>query len=255
MSVVTAVAADTGASQCRPMSLQNRVDPFSRLLAVPARGTLTGNRGCLHDDQRRIRPGQTWRSRRWISCRLDWKGVRRTVMAPNRWTELFFLDEATALAAGHRPCAYCRREAFEQFRTALIAGNPGRMSAAPGADGIDRLIHGDRLTPEGRQRRHPALASALPPGALFEAEGLAWLRTVSGARAWAPDGYGPTMALPASEVAVLTPLCLVEALRAGYGPAGLGTANATVASDGGSGGDDGDGGLPAAGRGQGGPAR
>jgi hypothetical protein len=200
------------------MPLQNRVDPFSTLIAAPARGTLTGNRGCLHDDHRRIRPGRTWRSRRWISCRLDWKGWRRVVMTPNRWTELFFLDEATALAAGHRPCAYCRREAFERFRAALVVGNPGRISAAPGVDEIDRLMHQDRLTEEGAQRRHGAPAAGLPDGAMFEQEGRAWLKQGGQARPWSPDGYGAGQALPASPVTVLTPLCLVGALRAGYVP-------------------------------------
>lgn len=200
------------------MPLQNRVDPFSALIAVPARGVLTGNRGCLHDAARRIRPGRTWRSRRWISCRLDWKGVRRGVMTPGRWTELFFLDEATALAAGHRPCAYCRRGAFERFRAALTAGNPGRISAAPGVEEIDRLLHADRLTGEGAQRRHTAPAAGLPDGAMFEREGRAWLVGGAAARPWSPEGYGAARPLPAGEVAVLTPQCLVEALRAGYGP-------------------------------------
>ena len=198
------------------MPLQNRVDPFSAVNAVPARGTLTGNRGCLHDEARRIRPGRTWRSRRWISCRLDWKGWRRVVMTPNRWTELFFLDETTALAAGHRPCAYCRREAFERFRAALVAGNPGRISAAPGVDEIDRLLHADRLTGEGTQRRHEAQAAALPDGAMFEHDGRAWRKQAGGARPWAFEGYGDKEPTPAAAVSVLTPRCLVAMLGAGY---------------------------------------
>lgn len=200
------------------MPLQNRVDPFSALTAVPARGTLTGNRGCLHDADRRIRPGRTWRSRRWISCRLNWKGVRRVVMTPGRWTELFFIDEPTALAAGHRPCAYCRRGAFERFRAALIEGNAGRIAATPGVDEIDRLLHADRLTPAGTQRRYPAAPTELPEGAMFEHQGQAWLRRGEGAAAWSPEGYGASTPLPEAAVAVLTPLCLVQALRAGYRP-------------------------------------
>ncbi len=198
------------------MPLQNRVDPFSALIAVPGRGTLTGNRGCLHDEARRIRPGRTWRSRRWISCRLDWKGWRRVVMAPNRWTELFFLDEATALAAGHRPCAYCRREAFERFRAAVVAGNPGSLSAKPGVDEIDRLLHADRLTADNVQRRYAARAADLPDGAMFEQDGRAWLMEGRAARPWSPDGYGTAIESPRDVVAVLTPRSLVGALAAGY---------------------------------------
>ncbi|MDQ0464146.1 hypothetical protein QO010_001917 [Caulobacter ginsengisoli] len=198
------------------MPLQNRVDPFSALNAVPARGTLTGNRGCLHDEARRIRPGRTWRSRRWISCRLDWKGWRRVVMTPNRWTELFFLDEATALAAGHRPCAYCRREAFERFRAALAAGNPGRISATPGVDEIDRLLHADRLTGAGTQQRHEGCPAELPDGAMFEHDGRAWLKQAGAVRPWSFEGYGDSQPQPASAVSVLTPRCLVATLGAGY---------------------------------------
>ena len=198
------------------MPLQNRVDPFSALVAVAGRGTLTGNRGCLHDEARRIRSGRTWRSRRWISCRLDWKGVRRVVMTPGRWTELFFLDEYTALAAGHRPCAYCRREAFERFRAALVAGNPGRLSEAPPVDAIDRLLHADRLTEAGAQRRFGAPSRTLPDGAMFERGGRAWLKLGNGARPWSADGYGQPEPLPGDPVTVLTPRCLVGALAAGY---------------------------------------
>lgn len=200
------------------MPLQNRVDPFSALIAVPGRGTLTGNRGCLHDDLRRIRPGRTWRSRRWISCQLSWKGVRRVVMTPGRWTELFFLDEYTALAAGHRPCAYCRREAFERFRAALVAGNPGRISDLPPVDEIDRLLHADRLTAEGVKRWFEADHGALPDGVMFERGGRAWLKQGSAARPWSADGYGPGEAPPDGRVRVLTPRCLVGALGAGYVP-------------------------------------
>src|SRR6186997_1389062 len=99
------------------MPLQNRVRPDGEVVAVAAHGTLMGNRGCLHRPDRTL--GVTrWRSKMWIACRLEWKGVRRNPMPPGRWTALFFLDEATALAAGHRPCAYCRRAAFNAFAEA-----------------------------------------------------------------------------------------------------------------------------------------
>ena len=96
------------------MPLQNRVTPLSAIIATPARGRWLGNRGCLHDDGGTIR--RLYQTRRWIICLLEFKGVRRNLMQPGRWTELFFLDEATALAAGHRPCAYCQRARYEEFR-------------------------------------------------------------------------------------------------------------------------------------------
>jgi hypothetical protein len=100
--------------------LQNRVDPWARLVATSARGTLMGNRGCLHDEQRRIR--REWNGKRWILCVLEWKARHRVVMTPRRYTELFFLDEATGLAAGHRPCAECQRDRFREFQEAWSRG-------------------------------------------------------------------------------------------------------------------------------------
>src|SRR5262245_6485047 len=129
----------------RAMPRQNRVTPWGEIVAMPERGTLMGNRGLLHDAEGQImRP---WRERRWIICLLDFKGRRRSVMSPGLYTELFFLDEATALAAGHRPCAECRRERFNAFRDAWLKGNGG---AAPvTAPDIDRRLHEERLGPGG----------------------------------------------------------------------------------------------------------
>src|SRR5688500_8008085 len=102
------------------MPRQNRVTPFGELIAAPARGTLMGNRGCLHDGDQRIR--RLFVGKRWIHCVLEFKGRRRQVMAPGRYTELFFLDESTALAAGHRPCAECQRDRYLEFRRCWMAG-------------------------------------------------------------------------------------------------------------------------------------
>ena len=110
---------------------QNRVTPFSTLIATPARGTLMGNRGCLHDDHAQIR--RPFQGQRWIICLLEFKGRKRSIMTPGQYTELFFLDEATALAAGHRPCAECQRDRFNLFREIWGQGRPGHHR--PGSAG------------------------------------------------------------------------------------------------------------------------
>ena len=126
------------------MPLQNRVTPRGDIVATPARGTLTGNRGILHDAGRQLGAAR-WRHHRWICCRLDFKGRRRAVMAPGRYTELFFLDEATALAAGHRPCWECRREAFQDFQSAWRCAFGGADDV--GAAAMDRILHRARVAP------------------------------------------------------------------------------------------------------------
>ena len=133
------------------MPLQNCVTPFGDIVAVPERGLFTGNRGIIHDPATRTLLARRWTSRSWIICSCDYKGVRREVMARRSWTELFFLDEATALAAGHRPCFLCRREAARAFRRAWAEGNGG---PPPYAADIDRVLHRERL--DGRRKRlHP----------------------------------------------------------------------------------------------------
>ncbi|BBK37924.1 hypothetical protein STAQ_30020 [Allostella sp. ATCC 35155] len=194
------------------MPLQNRVRPDGAIVADPARGLFTGNRGILHDPATRTLLPRRWTSRRWIVCACAWKGVRRTVMGRG-WTELFFLDEATALAAGHRPCFYCRRPAARAFQTAWALGNGGVM---PGADDMDRVLHAERL--DGRaKRRHPSPPGALPDGTMLEA-GEAWL-CIAGGRTmrWTPEGY-VAAAVPDRGLALLTPPSTLRVLAAGYRP-------------------------------------
>lgn len=205
------------------MPLQNRVTPFGDLVAVPARGTMMGNRGILHDAQRRIR--RRWVGRLWICCVLEWQGRRDPVMAPGHYTRLFFLDEPTALAAGHRPCAYCRRADYNAFRAAWAAGNPqhglGPSGATPRAAEMDRVLHAERLGPGGTKRRHPADLAALPDGTMLTLDAnddralLVWQRSLW---AWSPDGYQQAGRVSARPVSVLTPPSLVAALRCGYTP-------------------------------------
>ncbi len=197
--------------------LQNRVTPAGDIVAHPGRGLLTGNRGCLHGTGRELGPAR-WRSKLWICCVLDWKGVRRDPMPPGRWTALFFLDEATALAAGHRPCAYCRRADFLAFAGAwrLAAGLADRPRAAE----LDARLHAERVDRRTRrQLTRPARAGDLPDGAMVRAGGQ--LRLVTGRRllAWSFAGYADPVPLrPAAAVELLTPPSSVAALAAGYRP-------------------------------------
>ena len=217
------------------MPRQNRVTPFNELIATPARGALMGNRGILHDASGRILKSHAHRA--WIACLLEFKGRRRQVMTPGRYTELFFLDEATALAAGHRPCGECRRGDYLRFKAlwkqvwgAAAEGRGGDWKAAE----IDRILHGGRVAGRGRQRAKPlhhAPFASLPDGAMFSREdrggkgdtgispGVAMLKWGGRALAWAPDGYGEAPAPhPELAVAVLTPPTVVRVIRAGYRP-------------------------------------
>ncbi len=201
------------------MPLQNRVDPYGALRSTGERGAWIGNRGVLHDVSRRI--VAQWRLRRWITCVLEWKGRRREVFAPNRWSELFFLDEATALAAGHRPCAECRRARYVEFRDAWDAARRGsaRRSGFLRADAIDRVLHAERLDSKGRKKTYRAALSSLPDGTMVEHAGSPHLVWRGKLRPWSFAGYGQGVdAAPEEEVKVLTPRSVVGALRAGFVP-------------------------------------
>jgi hypothetical protein len=194
---------------------QNRVDPFGNLIADPARGTLFGNRGVLHADDGSI--VRRHALRRWIHCRLEFKGRKRELLQPGRYTELFFLDEATALAAGHRPCAECQRERYLDFRGHWMAG-PGRVGGALSVDELDAALHAERVD-EGRGRRtYVEPWARLPDGVMVaDSDDRAYL--VHGGRllAWTPGGYGaPRPGSPAAALRVLTPRSVVAAIRHGY---------------------------------------
>src|SRR5512135_1812951 len=145
------------------MPRQNRVTPFSTLIATPARGTLTGNRGCLHDEHGQIR--RDFLGQRWIICLLEFKGRKRAIMQPGHYTELFFLDEATALAAGHRPCAECQRDRFNLFREIWARANSHIISATrPAATVIDAVLHSERIAMSDQQPRFCNSLAELPDG-------------------------------------------------------------------------------------------
>ena len=195
------------------MPRRNRVTPFGEIVAVPERGTFMGNRGVLHDEIGNIR--RVWKEKRWIVCLVEFKERRRRVMAPGHYTELFFLDEATGLAAGHRPCAECRRERFEAFRNAWPSG------CLP-APALDSQLHAERLNPDGSQRRFETNLDDLPEGVFVirrEPVERAYLLWKGHLLVWSPEGYYDPLPRPDGErVAVLTPRSTVEAIRAGYAP-------------------------------------
>jgi hypothetical protein len=200
------------------MPRRNRVTPFGEIIATPSRGTIMGNRGRLHDADGLIR--RTWQVKRWILCRLEFNGRRRTIMAPNRYTELFFLDEATGLAAGHRPCFECRRDSFHAFRKSWSIGN--RETTRLLAAGIDERLHRERLSEDGGKTTFGANLDELPDGVfvmLRSEHGGPWLIWGDTMLAWSLEGYTERRARPVGESAtVLTPRSTVAAIRAGYAP-------------------------------------
>jgi hypothetical protein len=192
------------------MALRNRVTPLGELVADPARGLVYGNRGCLHDEAGRI--VRRFQVRRWIACRLRFKERRRSpLMRPGRFTELFFLDEATALAAGHRPCAECRRADYVRFLEHWTERHPQERTA----DAVDRRLHEERLEPRsGRQRLHEAPLASLPDGTFVLRAGDPYVVVGSVLRLWSPRGYTARVPRPPRATArVVTPPALVEHLR------------------------------------------
>jgi hypothetical protein len=190
---------------------QNRVTPLGELIADPARGLVYGNRGCLHDADGQIR--RSYNGKRWIACRLRFRGWHRhPLMAPGRFTELFFLDEATAFAAGHRPCALCRREDYDRLSALWHELHPGQR----GADAIDAQLHDERLDHRS-QRHHRAQLASLPDGAFVLDAGLPWLVRGRELLAWTPAGYGARRSRPSRTVVeLITPPSLVNVLRSGW---------------------------------------
>lgn len=187
---------------------------MGEIVAAPWRGTLMGNRGNLHDASGRLGAAR-WRHKAWICCRLEFKGRKRELMAPRRYTELFFLDEAVALAAGHRPCAECRREAFRAFRAAWAEAQ-GHL---PTAKDLDAALHAARVEPKTRrQLRHRRDLSELPEGVMVLHWDQAMLIRGDRLLPFEGDRYGEGLARPAGEITVLTPAPTVAALAAGYDP-------------------------------------
>jgi hypothetical protein len=194
------------------MPLQNRVTPFGDVVALPGRGLVMGNRGVLHNDDRQI--VRSWQSRRWIACRIAFRDRHRMVMRPRSYTELFFLDEATAFSAGHRPCAECRNGDYRRF----LALWERCFGAPVSADIIDTALHAERFA--GRAKRtYRADLATLPSGTYIASDGIPLLVWNDGLQIWSDSGYRKTRPRPTGgEVEVLTPPSIVKIFTAGYRP-------------------------------------
>ena len=202
------------------MPLQNRVTPWGEIVATPERGLFMGNRGCLHDGQRQVT--KAWARTPWVICALQFKERHRVVMSPGQYTELFFLDEATALAAGHRPCATCRRAEYDAFKALWLEANPELAAQYQGKNTeMDKQLHRERVDAQRQKRTWSARMGDLPDGCMVVLPGtrdplLLWGGSV---HAWSPAGYSAAKALPAdTELEVLTPPSVVKTLTQGYGP-------------------------------------
>ncbi len=213
------------------MPRRNRVDPWGDLHAVPARGLFTGNRGCLVDDDRRL--VRHHRGSLWISCLTEYQGWRNELDRPRRWTPLFFLDEAVALAAGHRPCGLCRRDAYLAYRDAV--GSASERAEPPRATELNRSLQSERLGRLDRRGRgrgpwldrapdrilRPTPIDRVPSGAMIVADdGRAHLVADGGLQPFAFEGWQSAIDRPpaGTVVDVLTPATSLAALRAGYRP-------------------------------------
>jgi hypothetical protein len=197
------------------MSLQNRVTPSGDIIATPHRGMFTGNRGIIHDPATKTLLTRRWASRAWLTCVCEFRGRRRDVMGGRSWTELFFLDEATALSAGHRPCFFCRRDDANRFRGAWEQGNGVKDILA---DDIDVVLHRERL--DGRAKRlHPLPApiKQLADGAMVALGGESYLVVKGELLRWSFDGYHLAN-VSAGAAMLLTPPSTLRALGAGYRP-------------------------------------
>ena len=199
-----------------PVPRQNRVTPFGDIVASPARGTLMGNRGCLHDASGRIT--RSYRLTAWIYCLLEFKGRRRAVMSPGKYTELFFLDEATALAAGHRPCAECQRGRYNEFMACWGMANAGLLGGEKlRAPLVDAVLQKERMGPGGEKVKWRAKLGELPVGVMVEVDGKAWAVGKGGSTEWQADGLGACVsAANEAEVYVLTPRSVVKSIAEGF---------------------------------------
>lgn len=198
------------------MPLQNRVDPFGHIHANPARGLFMGNRGgCMHDNEQNLKP-KLWVSDRWITCLLSFKGRKRQLMTPGHYTEVFFLDEATAFAAGHRPCFECQRQRATEFGD-ILEGR-GLIGIGPKAPQLDALIARQvQARLKAKKEFQSCPVDELPNGAMFDSAGQAFLKWRGEFWLWSFDGY-KRRSPETLTVVPLTPPAVIEAFRAGFVP-------------------------------------
>ncbi len=207
------------------MPLQNRVDPFGEIHATPERGMFTGNRGIIHDPETKSLLKKRWATKAWITCALHFKEVRRVPMGRNRpggltgWTELFFLDEVTALAAGHRPCFYCRHQRAKAFAAAYSSASG---TDEPKVGEIDGRLHLERLASGGKPvelDRHGL--KLLPEGAMFSDGASDYAVCAGKALRWSFGGYDATLGfdeIADTDMCIVTPATTLAVLRQGYAP-------------------------------------
>jgi len=207
------------------MPLQNRVNPFGKIIATPDRGMFTGNRGILHNDHQQLIKDYTLKA--WITCTLNYKNVKREVMKGRKWTELFFLDEATAFAAGHRPCAFCRNETYKHFKKIWLAENQSFFVVEnDSVKTIDNILHLERMTSDRKKKTHPYKLSELPDGSFFarteeinEQLYNAYLWYNGKTWQWNSSGYSMPETPKLNEtVNALTPPSIIRCFRNGYQP-------------------------------------
>ncbi|MEO6721268.1 MAG: hypothetical protein ABIN67_12935 [Ferruginibacter sp.] len=198
--------------------LQNRVDPIGNIIKTKARGCWTGNRGVLHNEHQQIvRP---YKLKAWLTCKLEFKGWKRKVMSPNRWTELFFLDEATAFAAGHRPCCECRRNDFNRFKSFWVLGNPKHnYDEKTSVKKIDSVLHEERMDNKRSKVTFEEDIDDIPNGSFVLINNSPHLFFNRQVFLWTPFGYEKGIQLPdTNKLTVLTPRSVVNTFRAGYLP-------------------------------------
>ncbi len=198
--------------------MQNRVNPFGEIIQTPARGLWMGNRGHIHNLNRKIvRP---FKLKAWLTCKLEFKGRKREIMAPNLYTELFFMDEATAFAAGHRPCFECRRDDYNKFKTSWLKGNPEyKFTDKTSIQYIDEILHNERMNKNGSKKTYEENNSNLPNGTFITTDNQPYLVFNKHLYLWTSQGYTKKKSFSAvGKSLVLTPKSVVNTFRAGCIP-------------------------------------
>jgi hypothetical protein len=199
--------------------LQNRVNPWGALCAVSDRGQLMGNRGILHNEHNNI--VRAWKHKAWVTCLLQFKDIQRPKpFSQGNYSELFFLDEVTAFAAGHRPCNFCQRARAQEFKEAWVRANiPAAEQQAVTMPDVDKVLHAERAIRGGGKKTYPCRLSELPRGAMFDLGGVAYAVGLDGVHHWSFSGYGPAVAMDSNAtVEVLTPASVVRTFSAGFVP-------------------------------------
>ena len=197
--------------------MQNRVDPLGHIINTKARGMWMGNRGRIHNERKELI--SPFKLKAWLTCKVNFNGRKRQIMAPHSYTELFFLDEATAFAAGHRPCFECRREDFNRFKKLWIKGNPQyQFSEKTSISNIDTILHTERINADGIKKMFHESLDNLPDGTFISVEGEPYLLFKKHLYLWTPYGYEQQNVGINGKVNVLTPLSIVNTFRASYVP-------------------------------------